>query len=74
MDVTKALFVRLEAKPGKEADVAEFLRGALPVVEGGDKTVTWFALQFGPGTFGIYDASPTRRAGRPTCPAGSRRR
>jgi hypothetical protein len=33
VDVTKALFVRLEAKPGKEADVAEFLCSALPIVE-----------------------------------------
>jgi sigma-B regulation protein RsbQ len=58
VDVTTALFVRLEAKPGKEADVAEFLRGALPVVEDENKTVTWFALPLGPGTFGIYDAFP----------------
>jgi hypothetical protein len=31
--VTVALLVRLEAKPGKEADVEEFLRGGLRLVE-----------------------------------------
>jgi quinol monooxygenase YgiN len=50
-----ALFVRLEAKPGKEAEVAQFLKGALPLVEAEPGTTTWFALRFGPSTFGIYD-------------------
>lgn len=30
--VTVALFVRLEAKPGKEAEVERFLQSALPIV------------------------------------------
>ena len=51
---SKALLVRLEARPGKEAEVADFLRGALPVVEGEPATVAWFA----PTTFGIFDAFP----------------
>ena len=55
---SKALLVRLEARPGKEAEVAAFLRGALPVVEGEPATVAWFALQLGPTTFGIFDAFP----------------
>jgi quinol monooxygenase YgiN len=55
---TKALFVQLEAKPGKEADVAEFLRSALPIVQQEPGTQAWFAVQFSPGTFAIFDAFP----------------
>ena len=53
-----ALFVRLEAKPGKEAEVESFLRGGLPIVEAEPATIAWFALRFGPTTFGIFDAFP----------------
>lgn len=55
---TKALLATLEAKPGKEQKVAEFLRVALPIVEGEPATTAWFAIQFGPSTFGIFDAFP----------------
>jgi quinol monooxygenase YgiN len=61
--VTKALFVRLEAKPGQEAAVEEFLRGGLQIVEQEPATTTWFALRLGPSTFGIFDAFPDE-AGR----------
>lgn len=53
-----ALLVRLEAKPGKEAAVAEFLRGALPLAQKEPATYPWFAIQMGPSTFGIFDAFP----------------
>jgi quinol monooxygenase YgiN len=53
-----ALFVRLEAKSGKEAEVESFLRGGLPIVEAEPDTIAWFALRFGPSTFGIFDAFP----------------
>jgi quinol monooxygenase YgiN len=56
--VSKALFVRLEAKPGKEADVEAFLRGALPLVEQEPATRTWFAVRFGAAAFAIFDAFP----------------
>jgi quinol monooxygenase YgiN len=56
--VTVALFVRLEAKPGKEEDVASFLRGGLAVVEEEPATTAWFAIRMGPATFGIFDAFP----------------
>jgi hypothetical protein len=42
-----ALYVPLEAKPGKEKEVAEFLKSALPLVEDEPGTVTWFAIQEG---------------------------
>lgn len=50
------LFVKLEAKPGRESEVAAFLRGGLELVNEEPGTVTWFALRFGPSTFGIFDA------------------
>lgn len=67
--VTVGLFVRLEAKPGKEETVANFLRGALPLVQEEAGTTAWFALRFGPSTFGIFDAAPDE-AGRQAHLAG----
>ena len=61
--ISKALLVQVEARPGKEQDVAEFLRGALPIVQGEPATSAWFALQLGPSTFGIFDVFPDE-AGR----------
>ncbi len=57
------LLVRLEAKPGKENEVAEFLRAALPMAEAEPATTAWFAIRLGPATFGIFDAFPNN-AGR----------
>ena len=56
--VTVALFVRLEAKPGKEKDVESFLIGGLPLVTEEPATTAWFGLRLGPTTFGIFDAFP----------------
>lgn len=54
--VSVGLYVRLEAKPGKEAEVAQFLRSGLPLAQAEPATITWFALQMGKSTFGIFDA------------------
>jgi quinol monooxygenase YgiN len=54
--VRVALFVRLKAKPGKEADVARFLESGLTLANQEATTPIWFALQLGPATFGIFDA------------------
>jgi len=59
---TKALLVPLEAKPGKEAEVEEFLRSALPLVEQEPGTTAWFAIRLGPSRFGIFDAFPDDEA------------
>ena len=56
--VNKALFVRLEAKPGKEADVEKFLQAGLPIVQDEPATTLWFALRLGLSTFAIFDAFP----------------
>ncbi len=54
--VNVGLFIRLEAKPGKEADVDSFLREGLFLVEEEPNTTAWFAICIGPSTFGIFDA------------------
>ena len=50
-----ALYVPLEAKSGKEKEVAEFLKSALPLVDAEPGTVSWFAIQEGPSSFAIFD-------------------
>jgi quinol monooxygenase YgiN len=50
-----ALLARLEAKPGKEDTVEQFLKNALPMAEEERDTISWFALRIGPSTFGIFD-------------------
>jgi quinol monooxygenase YgiN len=50
-----ALYVPLKAKPGKEEEVAEFLRSALPLVDNEPGTITWYAIQEGPSAFAIFD-------------------
>src|ERR1700736_3897360 len=50
-----ALYVPFEAKPGKEKEVAEFLRSALPLVNAEPGTISWFAIQEGPSSFAIFD-------------------
>jgi len=56
MTVHKALLARLEAKPGKEAAVREMLTGAVALANQEAGTTVWFALEFGPSSFGIFDA------------------
>lgn len=56
--LTEALFVRLEAKPGKEEAVKEFLNNGLWLVEQEQNTPVWFAIRMSKSTFGIFDAFP----------------
>jgi len=51
-----ALFARLEAKPGKENDVVEFLGKGLALANQESTTLMWFALRLGPSSFAIFDA------------------
>ena len=53
--VKYALLARVEAKPGKEADVEQFLKNALALAQAEQDTVSWYALKMGPATFGIFD-------------------
>lgn len=50
-----ALYVPLEAKPGKEKEVADFLRSAVPLVQAEAGTVSWYAIQEAPNRFAIFD-------------------
>jgi protease I len=54
-DAGVALFVRLEAKPGREQDVANLLRDGLPMVEEEPETTSWYGMRLGDSTFGIFD-------------------
>jgi len=56
-----ALLVRLEAKKGKEMEVEKFLRNGLSIVENEPATSTWFAVRFGPSSFGIFDTFPDNK-------------
>jgi len=50
-----ALYVPLHVKAGKEAEVAESLRNALPLVNAEPGTISWFAIQEGPSRFAIFE-------------------
>jgi quinol monooxygenase YgiN len=50
-----ALYVPLEAKPGKEKEVADFLRSAVPLVNAETDTISWLAIREGPSSFAIFD-------------------
>jgi quinol monooxygenase YgiN len=53
-----ALWVPLEAKPGKEKDVEAFLNQGRALVDQEPETTAWFAIKMGPSQFGIFDAFP----------------
>jgi quinol monooxygenase YgiN len=59
--VRTGLWVRLEAKQGKETALASFLEGGLPIVEQEPATITWYAIRLGPTSFGIFDTFPDDR-------------
>lgn len=50
-----AILALLEARPGKEGQVEEFLKSALPLVQAELGTTSWYALKMGPSKFGIFD-------------------
>src|ERR1700756_1456910 len=53
--VKKALWVELNAKPGKEKELEDFLKSAQPLAEREKDTVSWYAVKMGPANFGILD-------------------
>ena len=54
--LTRSLFVRLEAQPGKEQEVAAFLNQGLELANQESTTPLWFALRLGKSTFAIFDS------------------
>jgi quinol monooxygenase YgiN len=55
-NVSVGILATLKAKPGKEKQVEEFLKGALPLANQERDTTVWFALRLDASTFGIFDA------------------
>jgi quinol monooxygenase YgiN len=51
-----ALFARLEARNGKENEVAKFLEKGLELANQETSTPLWFALRLGPRSFAIFDS------------------
>ena len=49
------LLVRIDAKPEHAEEVQGLLRDALQLAREEVGTVTWFAFQEGPTTFGVFD-------------------
>ncbi len=56
--VTVGLLVTLQAKPGKDGELAAFLAGALPLAQAEPETTAWFAIKVDDSTFGIVDVFP----------------
>lgn len=56
--VTVGLLATLSAKSGKEAELASFLAGALPLAQAEDDTTAWFAIKIDDATYGIFDVFP----------------
>jgi quinol monooxygenase YgiN len=50
-----AIWAELEAKPGKEKEVEDFLKSAQPLAEKEPETITWYAVKLGGSKFGIFD-------------------
>jgi quinol monooxygenase YgiN len=63
--LTRSLFVRLEAKPGREDAVEAFLKQGLQMANDEKTTRVWFSLRLGKSTFAIFDAFDDE-AGRQT--------
>jgi quinol monooxygenase YgiN len=56
--VTVGLLATLNAKPGKEQELAAFLEGALPLAQAEDDTIAWFAIKIDDSRYGIFDVFP----------------
>jgi len=56
--IKSALFVKLEAKPGKEKEVEQLLKDGLHDVESEVDTISWYAVRTGFSTFAIFDTFP----------------
>jgi quinol monooxygenase YgiN len=56
--ITKGLLARFRARDGKNSEVEEFLRSALPFVQDEAATTAWFAIHFGGVEYGIFDVFP----------------
>lgn len=53
--VTKAIWVMLKAKPGKESEVEAFLSQGASMANGEPETVTWYGVKLASGVYGVFD-------------------
>jgi quinol monooxygenase YgiN len=54
--VTVGILIRLQARPGREHDLAGFLEGVMPLIRDEPATTAFFSFQLGPAEFGIFNA------------------
>jgi quinol monooxygenase YgiN len=54
--LTHGLLARLKAKSNLIAETEQFLESALPLARAEPGTAAWFAVRFGRGAYGIFDA------------------
>ena len=52
---TKAIWVMLKAKPGKENDIEAFLKQGAAMSHDEPQTVTWYGVKIAPGMYGVFD-------------------
>ena len=50
-----SIWAQLQAKPGKEKELEEFLKSAQPLAERERATLSWYAIKMGPGNYAIFD-------------------
>jgi len=65
--------VRFEARSGKEADFADFLKEALGAIQGAPGTTAWFASRMSPSIFCVFDAFSDEEGRRAHFLAGAAR-
>ncbi|MCW2765515.1 MAG: hypothetical protein JWO11_1474 [Nocardioides sp.] len=56
MAIDRGLLAILEAKPGKGAELADFLRQGRALAAEEPGTVTWYAFKLSDTTYGIFDS------------------
>ncbi|MCW3462984.1 putative quinol monooxygenase [Chitinophaga nivalis] len=69
--VNGGLLIRLHAKPGKEAELAEFLKSGHAIVVNEPATISWYAIQLAPAIFGIFNTFPDDAGIIPLLPDGN---
>jgi quinol monooxygenase YgiN len=55
MTVTKGVLARLEAKPGKEDALGDFLKAGRDLALAEEGTITWYAFRIDETHYGIFD-------------------
>jgi len=53
--VSVAILATLQAKPDKVTELSDMLKGAVQLAQAEEQTITWYALQLGETTFGVFD-------------------